>query len=184
MTLPLGEAAVPRTVCNDGLYLPRRERGPMSLQRRGSREQSRRKGSNSALGTPTKGQPSLLDLKTIYEGPGGPASKRLLHKTTLVITNRTVEIEREGVNVVLTVLTCGCWYVFFQTASIEIYELQRIQTLYLRDDVVHGEIMPEPGSSARGGEFAIDLPVIGDKTTKDLFFELKEAWQPTTFGSR
>ena len=98
-------------------------------------------------------------------------------RPTIIVTNRTVEIEREGVNVFLTVITCGCWYVFFQTASIEIYELQRIQTLYLRDDVVHGEIMPEPGSSARGGEFAIDLPVTGDKTTKDLFFELKEAWQ-------
>ena len=47
----------------------------------------------------------------------------MLHKTSLVITNRTVEIEREGANVFLTALTCGCWYLCFQTASIEIYEV-------------------------------------------------------------
>eukprot|EP00937_MAST-01D_sp_MAST-1D-sp2_P004587 g4587.t1 len=120
--------------------------------------------------------PTLLDLKTIYEGPGGQRSARMLHKTNLVVTNRTVEIEREGVNVVMTVLTCGCWWLFFQTASIEIYELERIQTLYLKDDVIYGELVPEAEGRQHGGTFAIDVPLSGDKTTKDLFFELKESW--------
>jgi hypothetical protein len=98
----------------------------------------------------------------------------MLHKTSLVITNRTVEIEREGANVFLTALTCGCWYLCFQTASIEIYELQRIQTLYLKDDVIIGEIQPRERCGR--GKFEIDAPEDGDKSTKDLFFELKEAW--------
>ena len=47
---------------------------------------------------------------------------------------------------------------------------------YLRDDVIHGEVISEvPGG--RGGEFRLDLPAHGDKTTRDLFFQLKEAWQ-------
>ena len=73
-------------------------------------------------GLPPPG-PSLLELKTIYEGPGGRAAARFLKKTTLIVTNRTVEIEREGANVCMTVATMGCWYMFFQTASIEIYEV-------------------------------------------------------------
>ena len=73
-------------------------------------------------GLPPPG-PSLLELKTIYEGPGGRAAARFLKKTTLIVTNRTVEIEREGANVCMTVVTMGCWYMFFQTASIEIYEV-------------------------------------------------------------
>jgi len=68
--------------------------------------------------------PSLLELKTIYEGPGGRAAARFLKKTTLIVTNRTVEIEREGANVCMTFVTMGCWYMFFQTASIEIYEVR------------------------------------------------------------
>jgi hypothetical protein len=70
--------------------------------------------------------PSLLELKTIYEGPGGNKAKRFLKKTTLIVTNRTVEIEREGANVLLTFITLGCWYMFFQTASIEIYEVRAV----------------------------------------------------------
>ena len=65
----------------------------------------------------------LLELKTIYEGPGGKRSSRMLHKTTIIVTNRTVEIEREGANIYMTLLTLGCWYFCFQTASIEIYEV-------------------------------------------------------------
>ena len=67
----------------------------------------------------------LLELKTIYEGPGGKRSSRMLHKTTIIVTNRTVEIEREGANIYMTLLTLGCWYFCFQTASIEIYEVSR-----------------------------------------------------------
>ena len=53
----------------------------MSLQRstsrrKGSYGSSRRRGSN-----PKRQEPTLLELKTIYEGPAGNASKRLLHKT-------------------------------------------------------------------------------------------------------
>ena len=142
----------------------------MSLQR----STSRRKGSYGSrrrASEPKQQEPTLLELKTIYEGPCGPASKKLLHKTSLVITNRTVEIEREGANLIMSILTCGCWYACFQTASIEIYELQCIETLYLRDNVIHGELR------GRGGGFVLDCPAGGDVETKDLFFELKEAWQ-------
>ena len=95
---------------------------------------NRRKLSEAERGVSTPPGPSLLDLKTIYEGPAGRHTSRMLHKTSLVITNRTVEIEREGANVMLTALTCGCWYLCFQTASIEIYEVRdctRLQLLLL-----------------------------------------------------
>ena len=67
--------------------------------------------------------PALWELKTIYEGPGGKVVGRLMHSTTIMVTNRTVESEREGANCMLTTFTLGCWYFFFQTASIEIYEV-------------------------------------------------------------
>ena len=148
-------------------------RQQQNLRRRSS-DSNRRKLSEAERGVSTPPGPSLLDLKTIYEGPAGRHTSRLLHKTSLVITNRTVEIEREGANLPLTMLTCGCWYLCFQTASIEIYELQRIQTLYLKDDVIIGEIQPRERCGR--GKFEIDTPRDGDKSTKDLFFELKEAW--------
>ena len=148
-------------------------RQQQNLRRRSS-DSNRRKLSEAERGVSTPPGPSLLDLKTIYEGPAGRHTSRLLHKTSLVITNRTVEIEREGANLPLTILTCGCWYLCFQTASIEIYELQRIQTLYLKDDVIIGEIQPRERCGR--GKFEIDTPRDGDKSTKDLFFELKEAW--------
>jgi hypothetical protein len=99
----------------------------------------------------------------------------MLQKTSLVITNRTVEIECEGANFFMTALTCGCWYMCCRTASIEIYELQRIQTLYCKDGVIVGEIGPRDRCSSKG-RFVIDAPEGGDKSTKDLFFELKDAW--------
>jgi cbb3-type cytochrome oxidase subunit 3 len=121
----------------------------------------------------------LLELKTIYEGPGGKRSSRLLHKTTIIVTNRTVEIEREGANVWLTLLTLGCWYFCFQTASIEIYELNRISSLYLKDDVIIGEVSR---SRCGANRFELDTPANGELQTKDLFFELKDAWNIARHG--
>jgi len=123
--------------------------------------------------------PNLLELKTIYEGPGGKRSGKFLHRTTIIVTNRTVEIEREGANCAMSVLTCGCWFFFFQTASIEIYELQRITSLYLKDDTIIGEVEK---TRCGGGQFTIDTPANGEQSTKDLFFELKEAWNIARHG--
>jgi hypothetical protein len=119
-----------------------------------------------------------MGFKTIYQGPSGLRCSRLLHKTSLVITNRTVEIEREGANAYLTALTCGCWYLCFQTASFEIFELQEIHTLYFNDGIIVGEVqLPErcDWCSSRCG-FTIDAPKDAAKSTRDIFFELKEAW--------
>ena len=57
---------------------------------------------------------SLLELKTTYEGPCGTRSEKWLHRSTLIVTNRTIEIEREGANFVLSMLTLGCWWAMFQ----------------------------------------------------------------------
>ena len=65
---------------------------------------------------------SMFELKTFYEGPGGPKSSRMCKTTTIIATNRTVEIEREGPNVVMAILTLGFCCMFSQ-ASIEIYEV-------------------------------------------------------------
>lgn len=122
--------------------------------------------------------PSLLELKTIYEGPGGSKARRFLKKTTLIVTNRTVEIEREGANVCLTFLTLGCWYMFFQTASIEIYELTRISRLELVNDVIIGVIPGRRcGGRCGGGKFEVDLPGDSPVSIQDLFLELKASWE-------
>jgi hypothetical protein len=143
-----------------------------SLRRRSS-DTSRRKYSDAERGGRSSG-PNLMDLKTLYEGPSGKRASKMLYKTTLVITNQTVEIEREGANACASLLTCGCWYFCFQTTSVEIYELQRLQTLYLKDGVIVGEIQPR--DKCGHGKFEIDCCENGDKTTKELFSELKEAW--------
>jgi hypothetical protein len=65
---------------------------------------------------------SMFELKTFYEGPGGPKCSRACKTTTIIATNRTVEIEREGPNVVMAILTLGFCCMFSQ-ASIEIYEV-------------------------------------------------------------
>lgn len=142
------------------------------------RSKKRRNKQQSALPKSTEPH-NLLELKTIYEGPCGPRSGKIMHKTTIIVTNRTVEIEREGANCCLSVLTLGCWFFFFQTASIEIYELQRITSLYLKDDTIIGEVEK---TRCGGGSFAIDTPADGEQSTKDLFFELKEAWNIARHG--
>jgi hypothetical protein len=78
-----------------------------------------------------------------------------------LLQNHAIEIEKEGTSVVMTMLTCGCWYLFFQTATIEIIEvgqthgnyiavpihsrnlsalqLDRISKLYMEGNVIVGE---------------------------------------------
>ena len=71
---------------------------------RGSRKSSGR-GSGGGFDDPRPDRPSMLDLRTIYEGAAGKRTNRMLWKTTLVITNRCVEIEREGANAILIFLS-------------------------------------------------------------------------------
>jgi len=102
-----------------------------------------------------------------------------------IVTNINVQIEREGANFLMSVLTFGLWYVFFQDASIDIYELRRISNLYLRDDVIIGEMDGHPRrcipihtclSRFSRRQFKLDCPTDGRVATKDLFYELREAW--------
>jgi hypothetical protein len=118
----------------------------------------------------------MMELKTIYEGPAGPSSSKILHRTTLIVTNRTVEIEHEGADLMLTLVTLGFWYFACQSASIEIYELSRIDAIYLSDDVIIGEIKGKSERSCNCDKkrFVIDTPDNSTVQTKDLFFALKE----------
>ena len=95
----------------------------------------------------------------------------MLHRTTVIITEKTIEIEREGANLCLTLLTLGLWYFCFQTASISIYELSHVRSLNLIEDVIVCTV-PRPRWYSTG-DFRIDLPLNAAKTTKELFFELK-----------
>ena len=146
--------------------------------------------------------PRLLELKTTYEGPCGPASEKWLHRSTLIVTNRTIEIEREGANCALSVLTLGCWWAVFQTASIEIYELDFVTGLELRPGRSSGHdtvvcLFERPakgggkGAAAAGRrqllcrgpqQLVLDLPRGQDYSTADLFYELKESWQVARHG--
>jgi hypothetical protein len=151
--------------------------------------------------------PRLLELKTTYEGPCGSASEKWLHRSTLIVTNRTIEIEREGANCALSVLTLGCWWAVFQTASIEIYELDFVTGLELRPGRGSGHdtivcLFERPGkggsSKRKGGgkgaaagrrqlcrgaqQLVLDLPRGQDYSTADLFYELKESWQVARHG--
>jgi hypothetical protein len=60
------------------------------------RRSQQQRYSDAESGRLSRPGPGLLNLRTIYEGPAGRKASKLLHKTSLVITNRTVEIEREG----------------------------------------------------------------------------------------
>ena len=134
---------------------------------RDSYQQVRRRSSAGSVGDSVP-----RSLLPIYDGPGGPATNRLTYKTHLVITSRTVEIERDGVSLPFAILTCGAALFFCATASVEIFELQRIQAIYMKD----GSILGEASQSSGIVTFAIDTPKDGDKTTEDLYYELKEAW--------
>jgi hypothetical protein len=131
-------------------------------------QQVRRRSSAGSVSEPKV----RLDLHSIYDGPAGKRANKIMYKTHLSVTNRTVEIEREGVSLFMTIFTCGFAYLFCQKVSVEIYELQRIQTLYMKDGVIIGETLATWGR----GQFVLDTPADGDKTTEDLFYELKEAW--------
>ena len=121
-------------------------------------------------------QPDLFQVRTLYEGPAGPRSRELLKNKKLVVTSRAIEIETEGANACMTAATLGCWYFFFQTCSIEIFELTRVTSLFMENDCIVGEI-EAPGQRRLCGQkarFAIDLESPQD--TRNLYFHLKDAW--------
>lgn len=117
---------------------------------------------------------NLSELRTLFEGVPGPKTMSRFCKTTLIVTNQTVEIEKDGASPCLTVLTLGFWYWCCRTTTIEIYELQRIEALYLRDGIIIGETGRK--TACDGGTFKLDVPPDGEVTTKELFLLLKEAW--------
>eukprot|EP00937_MAST-01D_sp_MAST-1D-sp2_P003313 g3313.t1 len=125
-------------------------------------------------------QPDLFQVRTLYEGPAGPKSAEMLKTKKLVITSRAVEIETEGANACMTALTLGCWYFFFQTCSIEIFELTRVTSLFMEADCIVGLIETERAGAGKrtlcGGpaKFSIDLESPQD--TRNLYFHLKDAW--------
>ena len=111
------------------------------------------------------------------------------------MTNRTVEIEREGANCLLSLLTLGCWWALFQTATIEIYELDFMSSIELKtgggsgggkrgeDDVIvcqlerhRGDKKTPLGPCSRPRTLLIDVQRGMDYTTADLYFEMKENW--------
>jgi hypothetical protein len=54
---------------------------------------------------------NLSELRTLFEGVPGPKTVSRFCKTTLIVTNQTVEIEKDGANPCLTVLSLGFWCV-------------------------------------------------------------------------
>jgi hypothetical protein len=121
-------------------------------------------------------QPDLFQVRTLYEGPAGPRSAEMLKTKKLVITSRAVEIETEGANALMTGLTLGCWYFFFQTCSVEIFELTRVVSLFMEKDCIVGEIQENGRRTMCGANsrFVIDLATPQD--TRNLYFHLKDAW--------
>ena len=156
---------------------PNRRRSSGNLRRRGS-------GSSGSGGKPLRNagdSPKVLELKTTYEGPCGPKTEKWLHKSTLIVTNRTIEIEREGANCLLSTITLGCWWALFQTATIEIYELDCIIGLQLKGDWILCQMDRQKGN-CKSPNFVIDVPPGGDYSTADLYYELKEAWHVARHG--
>ena len=49
----------------------------------------------------------------------------------------------------------------------------------MKDDTIIGEVEK---TRCGGGQFTIDTPANGEQSTKDLFFELKEAWNIARHG--
>ena len=127
----------------------------------------------------------------LYEGPAGYSSGRLCQSTRLVITTRTIEIERDGVECVPAVLTCGLWSMCCTTSTIEIYELEMVVTLvFIEADnqgsvygagatnrgcgIIKGEVYT--GNRCGNKKFSIDTPDEGGLSTLELYKRLRDAW--------
>ena len=135
----------------------------------------------------------------LYEGPAGYKSGRLCQTTRLVITTRTIEIERDGVDCVPAVLTCGLWSMCCTTSSIEIYELEMIVKLvFVEADnqgsvygagaknrgcgIIEGEVYT--GNRCGNKKFSVDTPDEGDGfSTRELYKRLREAWDRARHSS-
>jgi hypothetical protein len=114
------------------------------------------------------------DEVVFYEGPSGPRTGRMFHETTIMVTDWSVEVEREGAHPVLSILTLGLWYWLFQTISTEVFELERVTELELRGGVIHGSYAHSV--CCHGGSFRLDTPAGHAKSTRALFRDLKDAW--------
>ena len=127
----------------------------------------------------------------MYEGPAGYSSGRLCQSTRLVITTRTIEIERDGVECVPAVLTCGLWSMCCTTSTIEIYELEMIVKLEFTESdnqgsvygagatnrgcgIIKGEVYT--GNRCGNKRFSIDTPDEGGISTRELYKHLHDAW--------
>ena len=114
------------------------------------------------------------DEVILYEGAGGKHSQSMFYTTTLMVTDWSVEVEREGANPLLTVLTLGLWFWLFQTVSTEVFELERVVELEMRNGLIVGAY--QHTWCCGGGSFRIDIPDTASKKTHDVFRELKRAW--------
>jgi hypothetical protein len=102
----------------------RRWSGSHSGRRRSSGERrARRRSSDRPEGDPD-------DERIIYEGPAGLRSSRMMYKTTITITDWSIEVEREGANVVLTLMTLGCWYCVCQTVTTTVHRVRFSKTMH------------------------------------------------------
>ena len=160
------------------------ERGYANAESFGMQQRGRgATGRKSSFKTPRDGRrrssnPTKDDTyeTVLYEGPSGPKSTTKFHRTTVIITDWSVEIEREGANAFCTLLTCGLWFYLFQSISTELFELEDVTEIALVDDIIVGSYRPRCSCCKRKSTFRIDIPPDAGTKVEDLFRELKHAW--------
>ena len=128
----------------------------------------------------TKVGRSLPPTEQAFLTPVFLPSRAVPYRTTFIITNRAIEVEIEGANLLLSILTCGLWYMFFQSTTIEICELEKISRLYMQDDHIIAVVQ----SKKRGKcdscfksekQYLIDLPACAAKTTREVVRDCRRA---------
>ena len=76
--------------------------------------------------------PPHAEQKVLYEGTKATG---LFRTTQVCITTRAIEIDVSGADPTMSILTLGCWYMFFQFDYIERYPLSRVVSL----EMGHGD---------------------------------------------
>ena len=174
------------TVRRRSVDLSNAERGYAGAESFGMERSRGTPGRKGSFKTPRDGRRRSSDPTkddtyetVLYEGPSGPQTTSKFHRTTIIVTDWSVEIEREGANALCTLLTCGLWFCLFQSISTELFELEDVTEIALIDGIIVGSYHRRRCSCCtKKSTFRIDIPPDAGTGTKveDLFRELKHAW--------
>ena len=118
----------------------------------------------------------------LFDGYAGEKTNKLLHITKVTCTTQTIEIERYGADVVMTLLTLGAWFFYCKTNELEVYAVEDFTSITFVDGVIYCTLMQNTmgRTGCCGGKppgvLMLDITGQGDFGTYELYCRLKNAW--------